>query len=525
MFIAMDMGTSNTRLWLCEEDNIIHFIKASIGAGITKSKGKAFLFAEIKKLIEGLMRDANISADAVECIMVAGMAGSELGLIEVPRISLPIVAFTLAQHLQTHILPEISPIPFIFVPGIKKCNDSNIQDVIRGEETETAGIIHALSLVENCVLVLPGTHNKVLSLSKDGTITDFYTTMSGELLNTVIDHSILAGTVGHEFIPNEGYVLRGATYAKENGISAALFQIRVMWLNGVSSDRLSSFLYGCVLGQDIERILLTAKGNRIFVGGNKALKQIYTILLSSNAHPISDDLSASSTRIGLCMTYMLYKRLENRSNIIQTISREKLIAIIRNPDKETLLPAVQALYNGGVRMVEITFDRSGNTPKEETAQLIQYIKENTSLLVGAGTVTSREELLLAAGAGASYIISPNCDDEIIKETRRLGLVSIPAAYTPTEIAAAIKAGADYVKIFPADDLPRGYIKALKAPLSDARLLAVGGVTQTNAKDFLADGFDGIGVGSNLYCKELITAKNFKALENLAKEYVSAVKKD
>ena len=221
---------------------------------------------------------------------------------------------------------------------------------------------------------------------------------------------------------------------------------------------------------------------------------------------------------------MLYKRLENRSNIIQTIAREKLIAIIRNPDKETLLPAVQALYNGGVRMVEITFDRSGNTPKEETAQLIQYIKENTSLLVGAGTVTSKEELLLAAGAGASYIISPNCDDEIIKETRRLGLVSIPAAYTPTEIAAAIKAGADYVKIFPADDLPRGYIKALKAPLSDARLLAVGGVTQTNAKDFLADGFDGIGVGSNLYCKELITAKNFKALENLAKEYVSAVKK-
>ena len=81
-----------------------------------------------------------------------------------------------------------------------------------------------------------------------------------------------------------------------------------------------------------------------------------------------------------------------------------------------------------------------------------------------------------------------------------------------------------IELFPADDLPRGYIKALKAPLSDARLLAVGGITQTNAKDFLADGFDGIGVGSNLYCKELIGAKNFTALENLAKEYVFAVKK-
>ena len=92
MFIAMDMGTSNTRLWLCEEDNALHFVKAGIGAGITKSKGKAFLFAEIKKLIESLLKDANISLDVVECIMVSGMAGSELGLIEVPRIPLPIDA-------------------------------------------------------------------------------------------------------------------------------------------------------------------------------------------------------------------------------------------------------------------------------------------------------------------------------------------------------------------------------------------------------------------------------------------------
>ena len=311
MFIATDMGTSNTRLWLCEEDNVIRYAKASFGAGITKSKGKAFLFAEIKKLIEALLKDASIPSGDVECIMVSGMAGSELGLIEVPRITLPIDTYTLAHHLQTHIIPEISPIPFIFIPGIKKCKDENIQDVIRGEETEAMGMIHALSLAEDCVLVLPGTHNKVISLSKDGTITDFYTTMSGELLHTVIEHSILAGTVSHEFTPNDSYVLRGAAYTKENGINAALFQIRIMWINGLSSDELSSFLYGCVLGQDIEKILLTAKGKRIFVGGNKALKQIYTILLSSNAHPICDDLSATSTRIGLCMLYKLYKKLEN----------------------------------------------------------------------------------------------------------------------------------------------------------------------------------------------------------------------
>lgn len=523
MYIAMDMGTTNTRLWLCEKGNVYHSIKAETGAGLTKSKGKAFLFSETKKLINSLLKQANITATDIDCIIASGMAGSELGLIDIPRISLPVNAYTLANNLHKHKLPEISSIPFIFVSGLKKCNGDCLQDVIRGEETETVGIIESIPLKSDSIIVLPGTHNKIISVCKNGEINDFYTTMSGEILHNVISDSILSGVVGHNFTPNKYFVLRGAQAAKENGVNAALFQIRIMSLNGYSLDETSSYLYGCILGQDVDLIKKIAQNKPIYVGGNETLKYIYCVLIGKSAQPITENLSSWATKEGLSKILELYNNIKARKDTLESISNEKLIAIIRSPDESSLIPAIESLYNGGVRLVEVTFDRSGNTPKSETAKQIKLIKDKTSMLVGAGTVTSKEELLLACKAGASYIISPNCNTEIIKETRRLGLVSIPAAYTPTEIATAIDSGADYIKIFPADDLPKGYIKAIKAPISDAKLLAVGGVTKDNAKEFIENGFDGIGVGSNLYNKQLIAAKDFKSLENLAKEYVDAVK--
>ena len=145
------------------------------------------------------------------------------------------------------------------------------------------------------------------------------------------------------------------------------------------------------------------------------------------------------------------------------------------------------------------------------------------MLVGAGTVTRTEEVYLAYEAGASYIISPNCDPEIIKLTKKLGLVSIPAAFTATEIACALNSGADYIKLFPADQATRNYVKAITAPLSDAKLFAVGGVTAENARIFINNGFFGIGVGSNLYNKQLIEAEDYASLTKLSRTYVQAVK--
>ena len=218
--------------------------------------------------------------------------------------------------------------------------------------------------------------------------------------------------------------------------------------------------------------------------------------------------------------------MENtREKIISAIAEHKVISIVRLPEKETLIPAVEALYEGGIRLIEVTFDRSGKVSREEICSMISSLVKHFEgrMYIGAGTVTYTCEVDLAIEAGASFIISPNCDPEIIKRTRELGGVSIPAAFTPTEIVSALNNGADYVKLFPADQVSAGYVKAVSAPISDAKLLAVGGVSIDNAKDFMNNGFCGIGIGSNLYNKKLIANGDYAAITSLAKRFTEAVK--
>ena len=212
-------------------------------------------------------------------------------------------------------------------------------------------------------------------------------------------------------------------------------------------------MYGCVLGSDIEGIKKFAAGKPIYIGGRKQLKRAYCNLLGSSAFELDDETADNAVMSGLAFIHRLHNVRQQREKVMKRIEEEKLIAIVRNPEEKTFIPAMQALYRGGIRLAELTFDRSGKTPKEHTARLIRLLKESLPILVGAGTVTSTEEVMLAYEAGASFIISPNNDPEIIGLTRKLGLVSIPAAFTPTEIVSAIKFGADYVKLFPADKLP------------------------------------------------------------------------
>ena len=209
--------------------------------------------------------------------------------------------------------------------------------------------------------------------------------------------------------------------------------------------------------------------------------------------------------------------MEKFAEIYNRIGKAAIIPVIKLNRVEEAVPLAQALLAGGIPVAEVTFRT------DAAAEGIAAIRrEVPQMLVGAGTVMSPEEVMLAYNAGASYIISPNCDPEVIGLTRKLGLVSIPAAFTATEIGAAIKHGADYIKLFPADGVGDGYVKAVKAPLADAKLLAVGGVSAENAGEWLKKGFCGVGVGSNLYNNKLIEAGDFAALTELAKKFVKAI---
>lgn len=517
----MDMGTSNTRLWLHTGEQVL-CKKGAFGAGTTKCKGREYLFSAVKELIEQLLAEADMQS--VEEILVSGMGGSELGLCEIPHIALPADIYTLADNVCRRSIPEITEIPFVFVPGLKKEWGTQLEDIMRGEEVETAGILQQLALNEKIALVLPGTHNKVVLADKDGTITDFKTTLSGELLDNMVQNTILKGQVSHDFTLQEAALLQGARYAGEYGLGSALFHIRILAKNGKNVDYCSSFLYGCILEQDIPLVRTMAQNRKILIGGRENLRRAYSLLLNlEGAMEIPEDISANAVFTGLKTIRGLCRARHRRQTVIDAIAREKLIAIVRAPEQETFPEAVEAIYRGGVRLMEVTFDRSGKIPKDETARLIKQLTKNGRMLAGAGTVTTKEDVWLAYSAGADYIISPNCDPQIIGLTRKLGMVSIPAAFTPTEIAAAIDAGADYIKVFPADQLSCGYVKAVKAPLADAKLLAVGGVDETNAAQYLKMGFCGVGVGAGLYNKELIEKQDWPALEELAKKYINAVK--
>ena len=188
-----------------------------------------------------------------------------------------------------------------------------------------------------------------------------------------------------------------------------------------------------------------------------------------------------------------------RTEILKLVENEKIIAIVRGIQPEKCVSVAEALYKGGVHMMEITFDQSKPDALENTTASIASVirKFGKDIRVGAGTVMSAEQVQMAAKAGAEYIISPNTRESVIRETLRLGLVSMPGALTPTEAAFAHECGADFVKIFPSGNLGPGYIKALKAPLSHIKFLGVGGITPENIPDYLNAGCAGFGIGGNL----------------------------
>lgn len=215
----------------------------------------------------------------------------------------------------------------------------------------------------------------------------------------------------------------------------------------------------------------------------------------------------------------------SNQELIAKLKEKKIVAIVRGLPVETVLNVAKALYDGGIRFVEVTFSQSSPTCIEDTSRAIEAIAKNyTDLHVGAGTVITMEQLMAAYNAGAKYIISPNLDVELIRKTKELGLLSMPGAMTSSEIVDAYKAGADFVKLFPTDNLGAGYIKAVRAPLSHIPMLAVGGVNDENMETFYKAGACGFGIGGNIVNKKLIEAGDFAGLTELARRYVQAAER-
>lgn len=214
-----------------------------------------------------------------------------------------------------------------------------------------------------------------------------------------------------------------------------------------------------------------------------------------------------------------------REETLKRIKEHKIIAIVRGLEPSSLKNLASALLEGGIDLIEITFAQNNPQSWKDTAEGIRLLNTafDGKIMAGAGTVVTTQQLHMAHEAGARYIITPNIDSRIISDARKLGMLVFPGALTPSEIVNAWEAGADAVKVFPAGNLGVPYIKALKAPLSHIPLMAVGGVNETNAADFLRAGCCGLGVGGNLVNKTWIANGEFEKVTELAKKYVAAVR--
>jgi 2-dehydro-3-deoxyphosphogluconate aldolase/(4S)-4-hydroxy-2-oxoglutarate aldolase len=206
----------------------------------------------------------------------------------------------------------------------------------------------------------------------------------------------------------------------------------------------------------------------------------------------------------------------HRDEQVRLIEEKGVIAIVRFDRSEQLLQVAKAIKAGGVDIIEFTMT---------TPNALKIIEESVreigdEVLLGAGTVLDAETARAAILAGAEFIVAPTLCREVIEVCRRYSKVVIPGALTPTEILTAWQWGADFVKVFPASVGGPGYLKALRGPLPQVKLVPVGGVSLQNTADFFKAGAAAIAVGGQLVNRKAITEGNFAELTGTARQFVN-----
>jgi 2-dehydro-3-deoxyphosphogluconate aldolase/(4S)-4-hydroxy-2-oxoglutarate aldolase len=215
-----------------------------------------------------------------------------------------------------------------------------------------------------------------------------------------------------------------------------------------------------------------------------------------------------------CASCIMNNHMTGKEDFIKNLKKRQLMVAVRTASPEDAYQAAAACVDGGVRFIEITFSVPG------AGEVIQRLSKDERVSVGAGTVLSVDDARKALNAGASYLVSPNFDEDVVKFAKKEDLVSIPGAATPTEIYRAHKAGADIIKLFPFVELGGlDFLKAVRGPLPFVRYLLCGGANLDNVSNYLAADAAGILVGSAILRRDLVAAKDWKSITGLAESFV------
>jgi 2-dehydro-3-deoxyphosphogluconate aldolase/(4S)-4-hydroxy-2-oxoglutarate aldolase len=209
----------------------------------------------------------------------------------------------------------------------------------------------------------------------------------------------------------------------------------------------------------------------------------------------------------------------SKDDQLAQLKQTGIVAVIRAERGELLADVAEALVAGGVDVMEVTF----TVPKAHQALEQVAGRLGDRVLLGAGTVLDPETARIALLSGAEFVVSPTVNLDVIRLCRRYDKMVLPGAFTPTEILTAWEAGADVVKVFPSDVTGPAYLKAIKGPLPQIRLMPTGGVNLQTAAAFLHAGAFALGVGGSLVDPRAVAAGELAKIEQLARQFVEVVR--
>ena len=296
--ITVDGGTSNTRtyLWTANGQILTHRSQA-IGAKTSAINGSNQPWKQaIHDMIESMLTEYGISEDYVQGVYMSGMLTSDLGILEVPHLTAPVSMKNYQEHLVRVHLPEVFSKEIVLIPGIKNTlsNPESLDslrtfDIMRGEETETYALIKQYGSDQNTIYILPGSHNKYVFIDENCTVLATSTTLSGELLNSIVNDTIVASSVDHGFPSMEHYNLEMIQYGcemhRKEGFGRALFLTRLFDRFGSQSKyNLQNYVLGIVLESDLTALHNAAffkdvTNVRIVIHGNGAFSHaLYDLL-------------------------------------------------------------------------------------------------------------------------------------------------------------------------------------------------------------------------------------------------------
>ncbi|MDW8382297.1 MAG: bifunctional 4-hydroxy-2-oxoglutarate aldolase/2-dehydro-3-deoxy-phosphogluconate aldolase [Verrucomicrobiota bacterium] len=208
-----------------------------------------------------------------------------------------------------------------------------------------------------------------------------------------------------------------------------------------------------------------------------------------------------------------------RDEVVQGLTNPGVIAVVRAQTRQQVLPLTEALLAGGIRAIEITL----TTP--EPFQAIEEARRRfePDALIGAGTVLTPDQCRAVLGSGAEFVVTPLARPDFVPVIYTAGAVSVIGAFTPTEAQWAHEAGADFIKLFPAEILGPGFVRSVRAPMPHLKFIPTGGVTVENLATWFEAGCPAVGVGSALVSADILAANNWAELKRRAAAYAQAAR--